>query len=57
MTENATSKFVLTWRFFLNKGLVDNKPVVFSYLKGQKEEITKPTEELFFLCLGSIGNH
>lgn len=35
--ENATSKFILPGDVFLNKGLVDNKPVVFSYLKGREE--------------------
>lgn len=36
--------FRFTWkRLFLNKGLVDNKPAVFSFFKGQEEGITKPT--------------
>lgn len=35
--ENATSKFILPGDVFLNKGLVDNKPVVFSSLKGREE--------------------
>lgn len=37
LMENATSKFILPGDVFLNKGLVDNKPVVFSYLKGREE--------------------
>lgn len=41
--ENATFKFILPGDVYLNKGLVDNKRVVFSYFKGQEEGITKPT--------------